>query len=979
MLLNSKSSFVAKNNNGIPVFFAILKHLYTLLMNKKLLSVLPMITLSAFCLAQIAVPPNTISTNFNSGYYNATFTLQVNSTKIGDTILYTLYGSDPRIALGAVTKYTPFTIVIDPTSTTGRDKTPAVTLRLTKKTNGQFTVPISKTYIFLDAVKTQGNPAGSYWPAPNPINDQVLDYDMDSKVVNDNLYKDSIDDALLQIPSISIITKQTNLTDAATGIYVNPSGEGKAWEREASVELINPDNSQGFQVEAGLRIRGGYSRSTDNPKHAFRLFFRNEYGYGKLKFPLFGQEGHDEFDKIDLRTSQNYSWSFAGSSRNTILRDIFSRDLQGAMLQPYTKGRFYHLYLNGMYWGIYQTDERPSADFGESYIGGKAEDYDVIKVETNNGYTIEATDGNLNAWESVWNLCQQGFSSNDNYFMLQGLDNAGKRDSTLPVLVDVENLIDYMLLIFYTGNVDAPVSEFLGNASPNNFYAIRNRNGKKGFKFIAHDSEHTLLVQPGDAGSGINENRVNIGSNGEMVVTDFSKFQPQWLHYKLCSNANYRALFADKVYKHFYNNGAMTVGNMQKLFRKRAAEIQTAIIAESARWGDAQSQWSAHTKANDWLPEVNNILNNFFSPRRDIVLTQLIDENLFSTLHAPIFIFQDVAFESAVLKTTTISNLKFNNDNGKGVIYYTFDGSDPRSIDDVIASSAIQMSNNGVFSLNAGGVMKARIYYNGQWSPLHQLTIYIPAQLEKLKITEIHFHPKSNDIATAAKDLEFIELKNTGNTPLNLSGLSFASGIDYSFPEGTVIQAGSFIVLAAQDSVFKANYKFSPFGEYDRNLSDGGDELLLKLANGDTLIDIQYLNITPWPTQANGFGPTMVTTLINPIGNQNDGTKWVASYAVNGSPGADESLPNSGAHTQNVYAKIYPNPFNDIVVVELSSSSSNEYEVLVQNALGENVQRTLIYGSIPSTIKFSELPEGLYFMSISNPNFKQTVKLVKTN
>ncbi len=948
-------------------------------MNKKIRSFFCMLCFYSICSAQSVLPTNTISTNFNSGFYNAAFTLQVSSTTVGDSVLYTLYGSDPRIALGATVKTTPFTILIDPTSATGRDKTPAVTLRFVKKVNGQFSLPGSKTFIFINSVKTQGNPAGAYWPAQNPINSQVLDYNMDTKVVNNNLYKDSIDDALLQIPSISIITKQTNLTDAATGIYVNPDGDGKAWEREASVELINPDNSPGFQIEAGLRVRGGYSRSTDNPKHAFRLFFRKEYGYGKLKFPLFGNEGTDEFDKIDLRTSQNYSWSFYGDTRGIMLRDVFSRDLQGAMGQPYTKGHFYHLYLNGMYWGIYQTDERPSAAFGETYMGGNADDYDVVKVETTLNYVIEATDGNLNAWQNVWDICQQGFASNDNYFKLQGLDNTGKRDSALPVMVDVNNLIDYMLLIFYTGNVDAPVSEFLGNDAPNNFYAIRNRNGKTGFKFIAHDSEHTLLVQPGTAGSGINENRVNIGSNGEMVVTTFDKFQPQWLHYKLCSNANYRALFADRVYKHFYNNGAMTVENMQNIFRKRAAEIQTAIIAESARWGDAQSSWSANTKANDWLPEISNVMNNFFSPRRDIVLQQLIDENLFPDLHAPLFFFQNIALEKSILKTTAGSTMKLNNDNGQGVIYYTYDGSDPRAIDGAIASSATQINNNDLFTINTGGVLKARIYASGQWSALHELLIYLPAQLEKLKLTEIHYHPKSNDVKTDAKDLEFIELKNTGSVALNLSGLSVSGGIEYSFPDGTILQPGAFIVLAAQDSVFKANYNFSPFGNYQHNLSDGGDNLLLQLASGDTLIYVNYLNIAPWPTQSNGFGPSMVSTLTNPVGNQNDGSKWVASYVVNGSPGKDEPFVNSVALAQNVYTKIYPNPFTDLIVVEVSSSSSNAYDASIYSTLGECVRKVLIYASAPQTIDVNGLPDGVYFLQISNPDFKQTVKLVKTN
>ena len=154
--------------------------------------------------------------------------------------------------------------------------------------------------------------------------------------------------------------------------------EGRAWERPVSVELINPDGSEGFQIDAGLRIRGGYSVSGGNPKHAFRLFFRDEYGQAKLKFPLFGDEGADEFDHVDLRCSQNYSWAFEGNPQNTDVRDVFSRDVQGETGQPYTRSRYYHLYINGQYWGLFQTEERSEASFGESYMGGNKEDYDVV-------------------------------------------------------------------------------------------------------------------------------------------------------------------------------------------------------------------------------------------------------------------------------------------------------------------------------------------------------------------------------------------------------------------------------------------------------------------------------------------------------------------------------------------------------------------------------------------------------------------------
>src|SRR5438105_11805485 len=65
-------------------------------------------------------------------------------------------------------------------------------------------------------------------------------------------------------------------------IDANPSGDGMSFERPTSVELINPDGTSAFQINAGIRIRGGYSRSTNNPKHGLRLLFRDQYVDGKL-------------------------------------------------------------------------------------------------------------------------------------------------------------------------------------------------------------------------------------------------------------------------------------------------------------------------------------------------------------------------------------------------------------------------------------------------------------------------------------------------------------------------------------------------------------------------------------------------------------------------------------------------------------------------------------------------------------------------
>ena len=66
---------------------------------------------------------------------------------------------------------------------------------------------------------------------------------------------------------------------------------------------------------------------------------------------------------------------------------------------PYTRSRYYHLYINGQYWGLYQTQERGEADFAATYMGGDSEDWDCIKTSSP-GYTTTASDGTFDAFNA---------------------------------------------------------------------------------------------------------------------------------------------------------------------------------------------------------------------------------------------------------------------------------------------------------------------------------------------------------------------------------------------------------------------------------------------------------------------------------------------------------------------------------------------------------------------------------------------------
>lgn len=617
------------------------------------------------------------------GFYYNHFTLEIKCDAPNSIIRYTLDGTNPLTSSSAIVSNSPTLVSIDPTNSSNRDHAPGFIVTACATESDTLVTNIeTSTYLFPDLINLLSRDnilPGPDWLSPGGSHD--ISYGMDPDIYNNPVYSGEMAEAFLSIPTISIVTDLGNLFNPDSGIYVNALYHGEEWERATSLELLNPDGSAGFQINCGIRIRGGWSRHYDNPKHAFRFFFRSEYGETKLRYPLFGDEGVDEFDKIDLRTSQNYSWSFYGDQSNTFLREIFSRDTQRDMGQPYTRSSYYHLFINGTYWGMFQTQERSEATFGKSYFGGSDEDYDVIKVDVGENfdvYHVEATDGTLDKWKEFWDAGELGFSSDENYFKVQGLNPDLSTNPLYDKLLDVDNLIDYMIVTFFAGDFDGPISGFRSNSSPNNFYAVYNRVNPDGFKFFRHDGEHTLFFN--DWGT----DRTGPYPAGEK----FEDSNPQWIHQKLSENKNYRLRFADRTYKHFYNDGALTITNNRDRINSRKSEIETAIIAESARWGDSKSD-TPLTKAN-WTNAVNFILTSFLPSRNSVVLDQLEEKGLFSTLTPPQFNSQG----GVVAKGTEVA-LSIPS----GEIYYTTDGTDPYSpIDDrtsdfsktVIETSAIK-------------------------------------------------------------------------------------------------------------------------------------------------------------------------------------------------------------------------------------------------------------------------------------------------
>jgi hypothetical protein len=920
------------------------------------------------------------------GFYDSPFDCIVSWDFPGSTIRYTLDGSDPRTSATAAEKPSPASIRIDPSSLFGRTATPAVAVRAVALVNGSaVTNPGCHTYIFPAKVEVQTHPGGD-WPVDR-VNRRRLDYDMDPEVVNDPRYRDLVNESLRAVPTYCINTELDNLYGEETGIIANPLGRGSEWERPASIELFDPQRrEEGFQINAGLRLRGGYSRIGQQPKPAFRLFFREEYGKGRLDYPLFQDEGVSSFDCLDLRTAQNYSWSYKGSPVSIFVRDVFSRDTQRDMGEPYTRSRACHLYLNGMYWGLYQTQERSEASYAESYFGGDKDDYDVIKINIDEReYDVEATDGTLDAYNQLWAHSMAGFSSDESYFRAQGKKADGTPDWGAPVLVDVDNLADYLLIIYFTGNFDAPVSSFLdNNRLPNNFYAVYDRLGRSGFQFFAHDAEHSLMD------SLFTENPPEYGYDrtGPYPCGNLpNKFNPQWLHQQLSANAEYRIAFADRVYKHFFNHGALTADACRARMAVRRDEIDRAVIAESARWGDAQLRWGgAYTRDDNWLPSVNWVMDEFFPGRGEIVLGQLAADGLYPSVDPPVFRSggDDILDASWSGPAGSVLALANPNEGGAGTILYTLDGTDPRLVGGGASPSAVEAGSGADLPVSATAVLKARVKNGSGWSALHELLIETGAAPEGLAITEIHYHPLSEGEADG-REYEFLEFLNQSGSPIGLTGARFTNGVEYEFPAGAELGPAAYWVIASNAGKFHERYGFAAQGEYTGQLDNAGERLTLVGASGDTLINVRYNDKSPWPEEPDSTGQSLVARDLALESNPDNAGYWVSSGAVHGSPGAKDSSTGVGGPAAGVPSKFelsqnYPNPFNPATRIRFSVPSAGFVRLRVTDVLGREtaVLAEGYFQAGPHHLEWdaSGIPAGVYLCRLEAGGVRLTIKMM---
>ena len=489
-------------------------------------SLLRSFLLLLICTAAINTFGQTVIFSTERGFFDTPFQLTLTTSISEGEIRYTTNGTAPTPSSGTIYSGT---IPINTTSV----------IRAIAYKDGTASPVITQTYLFLnDIIQQPANISG--WPnniysLGSGAATAQHDYEMDPEVVNNPEYSAQLEAAMKSIPTMSIVMDKGDFW---------ASYDGEDIDKPTSVEIIYPA-TPGRNEQFDCEIE---SHSHKRLKRSMKLKFPNPVTSKIFKnAPLNNQSAVETFYKtaIVLRAGNNRAWSRNWNpDRTAFTRDQWYRDSEIAMSGEGSRGTFMHLYVNGIYWGLFNPIERPDEGFAPAYFGGSIEDWMALNHDG-------VRSGDDSRYQYILNtLVPKDMSISANY-------------QELKQYLDVEKYIEYLIVTWMTGMTDWP---------DNNFYGI-NRNNPPGlFRYLGWDCEWSWDVTNGSNEGAWVHPKFRTNSTGGSPIPNI------W--HSARKSPEFMQLFADKVYEHCFNDGAMTDENERARWMLLNDFISTAIIGE---------------------------------------------------------------------------------------------------------------------------------------------------------------------------------------------------------------------------------------------------------------------------------------------------------------------------------------------------------------------------------------------------------------
>ncbi len=301
--------------------------------------------------------------------------------------------------------------------------------------------------------------------------------------------------------------------------------------------------------------------------------------------------GQDRESSLVLRSASD-SWvspQVAVRSKAQYVRDQWARQTALEMGRLAARGRFVHVCVNGLYWGIYNLIERTDDEYLAHQLGAD-EDY-YVTIRERDG-RIETNDSGERMWDQILQLAVTDL-------------NEPAQFAAISKLVDLTDLIDNCLVLMYAGTED------WGLIDGSKLRAYYRRGSKAKLRFMIENADSIFA-----SGSKTESVGVPLPLDGSAQRGSFA-----YLFQQLMKSEEFRRVFSTRVEKWCGQEGVLGTAACEQRYKAIIGEVEPALIAELARWGDVHSSEPNKLMLN-WQEQKESTLRNWFPNRTNTILKE---------------------------------------------------------------------------------------------------------------------------------------------------------------------------------------------------------------------------------------------------------------------------------------------------------------------------------------------------------------------
>jgi len=677
----------------------------------------------------------------------------------------------------------------------------------------------------------------------------------------------------IDLPVVTVSLDPDDLWDYHTGIYATGPGADSAypykganfwqdWEREASIEYYDVNKDRQLSFDAHIEIFGNYSQA--KPQKSFEIKLSAELGTSEIEYPLFP-------DKPQITETDNFVLRNSGTDWNKVhYRDALMERVMKNTHSGYLATDPVVVFLNGDYWGVYTVHENHDQHWIKNNFGYKKDEIDFL-LEGGNIETKFGSD------DSFWDLIN--YATNQN-------PNGSQYYENIDEMLDINNFVDYMIAETYFNNGD-----WMGDWT-NNIKMWRPQASGGKWKYLLYDLDFGL----GMSGS-VNDNRLAIARNPASQNYTSDLFDA------LLGNTQFKTYFINR-YADLINT-IFKSSNLKDVSEEFEDNMRHDMSDHFSKWSSFNGENFSISTWNSKISSMESFINSRPGKVRDHIQTEFSLQSQvsltfnaspsgsgriqISTVNPESYPWTGVYFRGNPVTITAMPNPGYEFDHWRSNV-------------------AISSNNpNQVLTVNFTSTDQITAYFSGS------------SESPKLTISEINYHSASTQEAG-----DWIELHNYGSVDLDISNWKLRDKKDYhtyTFPVGTVIESGEYLVVSEDLQKFQTYYPQvnNVIGPIGFSFDNGDDEVRIFDYTETKILEADYEDDSPWPMSADGQGYTL--ELDDPLGNLSDASNWF-SGCLGGSPGRAYSAPSTNVSASG------PTDFCIGGQVELSSNngSGNTYQ-----------------------------------------------------